>query len=100
MSNEDRRTKAQLLEELARVKQEKQELADRFPLPPRAVPEADALADCIRALDKLVDTRTPSYSMNNREAVRRTIIALCVKYDVGRVVTTIMNDDDPSGIEF
>lgn len=99
MSNEDRRTKAQLLEELARVTQEKQELADRFPLPPRAVPEADALADCIRALDKLVDARTPLYSMKGG-AVRRTIIALCVKYDVGRVVTTIMNDDDLSGIEF
>lgn len=88
---EDRRTKAQILAELERVSadaarkaQENEELRRAQPRAPHPVPEADALAACIRALDTLNEMRRNSYSVNRDEAaaVRRTIIALCEKYGV------------------
>lgn len=80
--NEDRRTKAQLSEQLAKVEQEAAELRRRIPDVPKRVPEADALAGCIRALDQL---KGSSSSYGTDPGVRRTVLALCEKYGIERV---------------
>lgn len=80
--NEDRRTKAQLLEQLAKVEQEVSALRGRIVPAPARVPEAEALAGCIRALDQLKGAGS-SYGVSAE--VRRTIIALCEKYGIERV---------------
>ncbi|WP_405375923.1 MULTISPECIES: hypothetical protein [unclassified Microbacterium] len=82
--HEDRRTKAQLLAELNRVVREIDALRASVPRDPVRVPEADALAGCIRSLDTLKGTSS-GYSSPNADAVRRTILALCEKYGIQRV---------------
>jgi hypothetical protein len=92
--NDDRRTKAQVLEALAEAEAAKkaltakvEELEARIPRAPAAVPEADALAGCIRALDRLKDSeRSTNYYGGDRPTgpVARTILALCEKYGVPR----------------
>jgi hypothetical protein len=93
---EDRRTKAQLLEAAAAAESRAkslaakvEELEARIPAAPKAVPEANALAGCIRALDTLKDSegRSSSYSYGSDRptgGVARTILALCEKYGVPR----------------
>lgn len=101
--SEDRRTKAQLLEALEQAELRlvnALERLDKVPPAPNRVPEADALAACIRALDALAAHRSPprdyiSYSVgysgealpeiNRRDQIResavlRVIEALGVKY--------------------
>lgn len=81
---EDRRTKAQLVAELARVQSEADSLRSRIPAAPPRVPEADALAGCIRALDAIKERAGYGYNSDSSSAVRRTIIALCEKYGIPR----------------
>lgn len=95
--SEDRRTKAQLLEDLAAVRAEHHAALERQReietklrtfMPQNPVPEADALGLCITALDRLKDSERRSSSLSYGEshgAVKRTILALCEKYGVPRV---------------
>lgn len=82
--SDDRRTKAQLVAELERAEREASELRARVPVSPARVPEADALADCIRALDGIKSGQSYSYGSKDPHAVRRTILALCEKYGIQR----------------
>lgn len=81
---DDRRTKAQLVAELERAEKEADELRARVPSAPARVPEADALAGCIRALDAIKERSTYNYGNESSSAVRRTILALCEKYGIPR----------------
>jgi hypothetical protein len=82
--SEDRRTKAQILAELEKAKEQISEMLTRIPREPVRVPEADALAGCIRSLDSIKDQRSYGYGNESSSAVRRTILALCEKYGVER----------------
>ena len=87
--SEDRRTKAQLVTELERLASEVADLRARIPANPPRVPEADALASCIRALDTLKDStrgRTSyGYASDQNPEVARTLLALSEKYGIKRV---------------
>lgn len=52
--NGDRRTKAQILAELEKAEAALQKVENDRPATPQRVPEAEALAACLRALDPLV----------------------------------------------
>src|SRR5690606_2690767 len=87
--SDDRRTKAQLASEVERLERQVSELQASIPPAPTRVPEAEALAACIRALDKLKDaSRGTSYSGYNdgpKPEVARTLLALSEKYGINRV---------------
>lgn len=59
---DDRRTKAQILDELAKAEESIAELKQRIPSPPAPVPVAVALQGAIRALDPIANQRTSLYS--------------------------------------
>lgn len=62
MTDWSRHTKTQLIEELESYRGEQKRLTDQLnavPAPPKPVPEATALAGCIRALD-LLNGETPN----------------------------------------
>lgn len=86
--SDDRRTKVQILEELDRITAENQKLRAAAPDRPVRVPEAEALAECIRALDKLKGaSRGSGYGYTNepKSEVSRTILALSERYGIPRV---------------
>lgn len=86
---EDRRTKAQLVAELERLEVRVSDLSKLIPANPPRVPEAEALAACIRALDTLKDTTRGrnNYGLNSdhNPEVARTLLALSEKYGIKRV---------------
>lgn len=84
---EDRRTKAQILAELEKAEKRIDALEARIPREPVRVPEAEALAGCIRSLDSIKERSNYSYGGGNEASsvVRRTILALCEKYGVKRL---------------
>lgn len=89
---EDRRTKAQLLEALATAEKRADDLKDREVYVPAAVarvPEADALASCVRALDPL-NTNSGGYGDDSkRGAIERILHTLAAKYRVQTFTTEI-----------
>ena len=60
--SEDRRTKAQILEELAETKIRLAAAQNRIPDAPKAIPVANALAGCIRALDLIPPAKASMYA--------------------------------------
>jgi hypothetical protein len=80
------KTKAQIETELAAARQELQtyrtrvlEAEARIPSTPRRVPEADALAQCIRAIDVLDrDDSSTSYS-HGKDTIRHRVIRAVIE---------------------
>lgn len=110
MSTEDKRTKADLLAELATARQETQDARSAaykaqqaLPGAPTAVPEATALAACIRAIDTMNEGRRTSsnvgysstlYAYGNgynephqQDEVERLLRSLAAKYGVPLIET-------------
>jgi hypothetical protein len=83
--SEDRRTKAQLLAEIERLEEARREDKRRAVnvTVPEHVPEAEALAQCIRALDPL-DSRSRSVydPAASRGSIARLLKSLADKYGV------------------
>lgn len=88
---EDRRTKAQILEQLFEAQTTITDLERKIPNAPRQVPEAEALARCIRALDDFLSqsrnsSNSYSYPRNeNGSAVERILRSLAGKYSINLV---------------
>ena len=87
--SEDRRTKAQLIREIEDVRGELentraqnaklQQLVEK----PVAVPEADALAGCIRSLDRIAEKRQAGYGYGSD--VRGSLgVEMVVRHLIGR----------------
>jgi len=99
MATEDKRTKADLLVELEeaqrKIRQAKSEAYDAYqalPGRPPAVPEADALAGCIRALEALQETQRntrTSYSTNNAYQLNYSDSGPRYINDVERILRTL-----------
>lgn len=93
MNDYSRHTKAQLIEELDAYREKQNELVrqlDSQPGPPRAVPEAEAIARCVRALDELTkdrrNTHDPFSSFRGGSSeVARVLKMLSEKYNVSLV---------------
>jgi len=93
---EDRRTKTQILEELADVKARLEESESRKNVTvdaPAPVPEALAIAGCVRALDRLVESHrnsithgySPAYAFagdRQQSDVERVLRLLAARYTV------------------
>lgn len=91
--NDDRRTKAQIVAELASANKTIVELQTRIAPQPQAVPEASALAGCIRALDAIPAERSNGYSSISDKApspsaVRNVLEHLMRRYRVDLTVHT------------
>lgn len=84
--NEDRRTKAQILEELASAQKTIDDLEKRIPAPLNVVPAASALAGCIRALDTIPTSRSrnsyDSYPAPDAREVAHVLRHLIARYGV------------------
>lgn len=81
----DKRTKAQILAEMAELRERLEEAEKRpVPRPLDRVPIADALAACVRALDAL-GGRRDIYSSHRSDDVAHVLNVLCEKYNVRRV---------------
>lgn len=82
----DKRTKAELLEHIQRLNKEVDELESR-PVARVAekIPEAEALAACIRALDVLAGTRRSTgynFGESRNEEVERVLISLAARHHI------------------
>lgn len=103
MPTEDKRTRAELIEELAAAREETRaaesaayHAQQAMPAPLVSVPEATALAQCIRAIDAMQNTSRSSSSANvgyasygysgdyprQQSTVERLLRSLAAKYDV------------------
>jgi hypothetical protein len=105
---EDRRTKAQILDELANAQKTIGDLEKRIPAPLNVVPAASALAGCIRALDTIPASRSRnSYDSNpgpDAREVTHVLQHLIARYGVDlteRVVepcARVHLDDAPDAV--
>lgn len=92
---EDRRTKAQIVAELASANKTIVDLQARITPQPPAVPVASALAGCIRALDELPKRRTSNLYGNldggepDRGEVANILRHLMSRYGVDLTVHTV-----------
>lgn len=88
--SEDRRTKAQLVEaltrseaEFERLEKRNEELHAQLADKPAVVPEADALAGCIRSLDRIAEKRSAGYGYGSD--VRGNLgVEMVIRHLIGR----------------
>lgn len=90
---DDRRTKSQILAELDKVQAALDAVEAKAPKPLEAVPAAQALAGCIRALDLIPKKRTPNTyngeSQPDRAEVANVLRHLMSRYGVDLTVRTV-----------
>lgn len=79
-TNSDRRTKAQILDENARLESELASLKASAPAPRRFTPEADALDKCINALTSLKSNQTSYGRSTDGDVVGWVLDALASRF--------------------